>query len=107
MQASGDAGDYLEAHVVVLNNRALCHIQNGEARAAVNDCTAVLEIEPTNGKALVRRGKAYEMREKYKDAFADYKAAVKIGVPNAMTSLTQVISTLEQFGEGSWVRKNR
>ena len=47
------------------------------------------------------------MREKYKDAFNDYKRAVKLGAATAQRGLQGVIKMLEQSGEASWVRQNR
>ena len=51
----------------------------GEPRGCTDDCTLVLALEPNNEKALLRRGQGYEQREKYKEAFADYAAAKKLG----------------------------
>ena len=39
-------------------NRAACHLQLGKFNEVVTDCTAVLQREPTNVKALFRRAKA-------------------------------------------------
>ena len=48
----------------VYNNRAACHLKNGNSNACVNDCTKSLHLVPINIKALVRRAQAYEFMEK-------------------------------------------
>jgi hypothetical protein len=53
------------------------------------------------------RAEAQEMREKYKEAFSDYKAAVKLGYPAAQRGYQGMIKMIEQSGEGAWVRQNR
>lgn len=47
------------------------------------------------------------MREKYKEAFQDYKQCLALDSPGAQRQLQGVIKMLEQSGEGAWVRKNR
>lgn len=49
---------------VLLNNRAACHLKNGNSQACVTDCTQSLDLVPVNIKALVRRAQAYEFMEK-------------------------------------------
>lgn len=41
-----------------LNNRAMARLKLGQWEAAEADCSAVLEQEPTNVKALLRRATA-------------------------------------------------
>ena len=57
-----------EGHVLslstLLNNRAACHLKNGNSQACVQDCTHSLQLVPVNIKALVRRAQAYEHMEK-------------------------------------------
>lgn len=48
----------------LLNNRAACHLKNGNSQGCVADCSRSLELVPVNVKALVRRAKAYEHMEK-------------------------------------------
>lgn len=49
----------------MLNNRAACHLKNGNSQACISDCTQSLQLVPINVKALVRRAQAYEHLEKY------------------------------------------
>lgn len=42
----------------------------------IADCTAVLEVEPQNVKALVRRAQAFEGVERYRFALQDVKAVL-------------------------------
>lgn len=48
----------------LLNNRAACHLKNGNSRGCINDCTKSIELVPVNLKALLRRAQAYEAMEK-------------------------------------------
>ena len=54
---------------LLLNNRAFCHLKNGDCRGCVEDSTRSLSLLPLNVKALIRRGSAYEMMEKYTSFF--------------------------------------
>lgn len=46
------------------SNRSACYKQLSNFDATVEDTTAVLEIEPNNVKALVRRAQAFEAIER-------------------------------------------
>lgn len=46
------------------SNRAACYKQLSNFDATVEDTTAVLEVEPNNVKALVRRAQAFEAIER-------------------------------------------
>lgn len=46
------------------SNRSACFKQLSNFDATVEDTTAVLEVEPTNVKALVRRAQAFEAIER-------------------------------------------
>ena len=63
------------------NNRAACHQQMSNFSAIVGDCTHVLEYEPDNQKALLRRALAYEGLERYRLALQDIRALLSIN-PN-------------------------
>lgn len=54
-------------------NRAACYKQISNFDGTIEDCTAVLEVEPMNVKALVRRAQAFEAVERYKFALQDVK----------------------------------
>ena len=44
------------ATVALLTNRALAHLKLGSWSACCADASAALELDPGNGKALLRRG---------------------------------------------------
>lgn len=58
------------------SNRAACNKQISHFDAVIEDCTAVLEIEPGNVKALIRRAQAFEGVERYRFALQDVKAVL-------------------------------
>ncbi|KAH9108501.1 hypothetical protein AeMF1_016333 [Aphanomyces euteiches] len=63
------------------NNRAACHQQLSNFSAVIRDCSHVLEYEPENQKALLRRGLAYEGLERYRLALQDIRAVLALN-PN-------------------------
>ena len=77
--------DEKELAVKCLNNRAACSCQLQQYRAAVRDCSEVLELSPKDAKALMRRGFAYESIERYAEALADMRAVQSIE-PSAQAS---------------------
>mmetsp|Transcript_21876 Transcript_21876/g.62000 ORF Transcript_21876/g.62000 Transcript_21876/m.62000 type:complete len:326 (-) Transcript_21876:811-1788(-) len=58
------------------SNRAACYKQISNFDGTISDCTAVLEVEPQNVKALVRRAQAFEGVERYRFALQDVKAVL-------------------------------
>jgi len=65
----------LKAH----SNRAACYKQISNFDGTIEDCTAVLEIDPDNVKALIRRAQAFEGMERYRFALQDVKQV--LGMP--------------------------
>lgn len=70
------------------SNRAACYKQISNFDGTISDCTAVLEIDPENVKALIRRAQAFEGVERYRFALQDVKTVLtmpssKVGKPNA------------------------
>lgn len=55
------------------SNRAACYKQISNFDGVIEDCTAVLEVDPENVKALVRRAQAFEGVERYRFALQDVK----------------------------------
>ena len=49
---------------VLYSNRAMCYIKIGDNNSCIADCGKSLELAPGNHKALLRRAKAYEDKEK-------------------------------------------
>jgi len=69
------------------SNRAACNKQVSHFDAVIEDCTAVLEIDPENTKALIRRAQAFEGVERYRFALQDVKTVLtmpfhKVGKAN-------------------------
>lgn len=63
--------------LAVRNNRAACFHQLSDFGAVVKDTTFVLEREPGNLKALMRRMLALEPLERYEAALADARAVLQ------------------------------
>ncbi|XP_001605436.3 sperm-associated antigen 1 [Nasonia vitripennis] len=88
------AGDYLEALQLystsiamdgdfnAYNNRAMTHIKLKNYDKAVMDCNSVLSIDFENVKALLRRGRAYELLDKKAEALEDYEAVLRLEPEN-------------------------
>eukprot|EP00569_Conticribra_weissflogii_P002803 CAMPEP_0171343590 /NCGR_PEP_ID=MMETSP0878-20121228/17493_1 /TAXON_ID=67004 /ORGANISM="Thalassiosira weissflogii, Strain CCMP1336" /LENGTH=325 /DNA_ID=CAMNT_0011846573 /DNA_START=69 /DNA_END=1046 /DNA_ORIENTATION=- len=69
------------------SNRAACYKQISNFDGVIEDCTAVLEVDPENVKALVRRAQAFEGVERYRFALQDVKTVLampfaKVGKAN-------------------------
>jgi stress-induced-phosphoprotein 1 len=60
------------------SNRAACYKQISNFDGTIQDCTAVLEVEPENVKALVRRAQAFEGVERYRFALQDVKTVLSM-----------------------------
>merc|ERR1712070_940926 len=60
------------------SNRAACYKQISNFDGTIEDCTAVLEIEPDNIKALIRRAQAFEGVERYRFALQDVKTVLQM-----------------------------
>jgi TPR repeat protein len=70
-----------------------------EARAAIAACKKAADAQPAERRFAYQLGRAYDKAERYKDAFASYKAAVDAGSVAAMNNL----ATLHENGEGTKV----
>lgn len=64
--------------VSIMNNRAACNQQLSNFSAVIDDTTAVLEVNPDNVKALIRRALALEAKERYRIALADIRKVLAI-----------------------------
>ena len=58
------------------SNRAACYKQISHFDGTIADCTAVLEVDPANVKALIRRAQAFEGVERYRFALQDVKTVL-------------------------------
>ena len=51
----------------------------GEFRRAIDDCTSLIQIDPKNATAYVRRAIAHKFRGESEKAIADLTAAIRYG----------------------------
>lgn len=68
--------DHSELALKAYSNRAACYKQISNFDGTIGDCTAVLEIDHENVKALVRRAQAFEGVERYRFALQDVKTVL-------------------------------
>lgn len=64
--------------VKAYSNRSACYKQISNFDGTIEDCSMVLEIEPENVKALVRRAQAFEGVERYRFALQDVKTVLSM-----------------------------
>ena len=60
------------------HHHAACYKQISNFDGVISDCTAVLEVEPDNVKALIRRAQAFEGVERYRFALQDVKTVLQM-----------------------------
>lgn len=77
-----------ESALKAYSNRAACYKQISNFDGVIQDCTAVLEVEPANVKALIRRAQAFEGVERYRFALQDVKTV--LSMPAAQVGKTNV-----------------
>ncbi|XP_020824967.1 sperm-associated antigen 1 isoform X2 [Phascolarctos cinereus] len=100
------SGDYEEAvtyytrsisvspTVVAYNNRAQAEIKLKNWNNALQDCEKVLELEPGNLKAFMRRATAYKHQNKYREAIEDLKKVLNIEPDNVIAK--KILSEVEK-----------
>jgi len=79
LQNDGKSGSDLALKAFA--NRAACYKQISNFDGVISDCTAVLEVDPDNVKALIRRAQAFEGVERYRFALQDVKTVLIMGIP--------------------------
>jgi len=87
-----------------LNNRAACHYQLRSFKQTISDTTEVLELDPNNVKALLKRGLSYEALEKIDSALEDMRKlqVVSPGIQQ-VTAAIQRLNRMQKMKEGcSW-----
>jgi stress-induced-phosphoprotein 1 len=67
-----------ETALKAYSNRAACYKQISNFDGVIADCTAVLEVDPANVKALIRRAQAFEGVERYRFALQDVKTVLSM-----------------------------
>lgn len=64
------------------SNQALCHLKLKNGMEALKACEKALTLEPSNVKALFRRGQAAEMGGDWEEAVGYYKAVLDVDTKN-------------------------
>jgi len=72
---------------ILLNNRGWVLVQTGRHDEALRDLDRSIELDPTEGEALSRRGNLHERRKRIKEAVRDYARAASYGDTYAMQRL--------------------
>lgn len=62
--------------IKALSNRSACYKQLSNFDGTIEDCSMVIEVEPDNVKALIRRAQGFEAVERYKFALQDVKTVL-------------------------------
>jgi stress-induced-phosphoprotein 1 len=76
LRSSGQAESALA--LKAYSNRAACNKQISNFDGTIEDCTNVLEVEPENIKALIRRAQAFEGVERYRFSLQDCKTVLSM-----------------------------
>lgn len=71
---------------MLYSNRAAAYQQLQCYTEVIIDCGEALAVQPNNVKALLRRGLAYENKEKYEQARRDFQLALSIDPSAKMAS---------------------
>ena len=87
-----------------LNNRASCHYQLRNFKQCIADCGEVLEIDPANSKALLRRGLSNEALEKFEQALEDMKKLQELtpGIQQVTAAITRLNKMIRMKEGCSW-----
>ncbi|XP_038601418.1 sperm-associated antigen 1 [Tachyglossus aculeatus] len=100
------SGDYEEAFtyytrsisafptVAAYNNRAQAAVKLQNWNSVFRDCEKVLDLEPGNLKALLRRASAYKHQRKYHEAKEDLKKVLHVEPDNEMAK--KILSEVEK-----------
>jgi len=78
-----------EMALAIRNNKAGCYSQLSNFHGVVEETNFVLEQQPENPKALMRRMQAYEPLEKYELALADARHVLRLLPGNEMANKMQ------------------
>ncbi|XP_072042078.1 sperm-associated antigen 1-like isoform X2 [Amphiura filiformis] len=99
-----DKEDFGSALASLYSNRAACSTRIGDIKACIEDCGACLEMNPYNARVLVRRGAAYESKEKYRHAYVDFQQALSMDPLNkvAQEATSRLVRLLREEDGSSW-----
>jgi len=78
-----------EMALAIRNNRAGCYSQLSNFQAVVEETNFVIEQQPENAKALMRRMQALEPLEKYEAALADARLVLRLLPGNDLANKLQ------------------
>lgn len=78
-----------EMALAIRNNRAGCYSQLSDFHSVVKETSFVLEHQPDNAKALMRRMQALEPLEKYKQAVEDARHVLRLLPGNDLANKLQ------------------
>lgn len=94
---------------VLLNNRAATNIKLLRYEDAVKDASEVLELNPTDVKALFRRSQACEALGKVNEAFKDARQVLHLEPQNTAVqqSLRRLSQTLQQIAKETASTSNK
>ncbi|KAK1232172.1 hypothetical protein PQX77_004684 [Marasmius sp. AFHP31] len=84
-------------------NRAAAYLKLGKNEDASRDCTTVLSLNPSNVKALFRRGQARVDMDKLTEAREDFEAAAKIE-PNNQSVKDELEKIRQKFAKSTAVQ---
>uniref|UniRef100_A0A023GNV4 Putative heat shock protein n=1 Tax=Amblyomma triste TaxID=251400 RepID=A0A023GNV4_AMBTT len=95
--------------VVLLNNRAAANLKLHRFEDAVRDASEVLELSPTDAKALYRRSQAHEALGKLDEAFKDARKVLHLEPKNTAVqqSMRRLSQTLEQIAKENASTSNK
>ncbi|CAM9766964.1 unnamed protein product [Discosporangium mesarthrocarpum] len=77
------------------SNRSACFKQLSNFDGTVEDTSAVLEVEPGNVKALMRRAQAFEAIERYRFALQDVRTVLQMPIDQVGTANFQLANGMQ------------
>ncbi|XP_060067048.1 sperm-associated antigen 1-like [Ylistrum balloti] len=92
---------------LLYSNRAACELKVGNCSACIQDCEKALTLVPHSIKPLLRRGSAYEIKERYREAYVDYKHVLTVdpSVESAFAGSTRCQDALRNADGIRWREK--
>jgi tetratricopeptide (TPR) repeat protein len=84
---------------VVLNSRGVAYDLKGEARKAISDFDAAIQLRPRFAEAFINRGLAWARTADYDRAIADFSEATKLDSKNAHLALSNRANAYSEMGD--------